>query len=122
MEMFNGISNFFASPDDRDEGFIRLTRNILIFSLATTLLSALIVALTSTSRGRAIIISVLIVSSLIEAFALYLVGRGKLTLAKVAVPVALVLAITIIALSADSMHSISIVAYPLIISRRGDVR
>jgi GAF domain-containing protein len=113
--MFNGILNFFASPDDKDEGFIRLTRNILIFSLVTTLLSSVIVALTSTSRGRVIIISVLIVASLIEAFALFLVGRGKLTLAKVAVPVALVLAITIIASSADSMHSISIVAYPLII-------
>jgi GAF domain-containing protein len=79
------------------------------------LVSSVIVALTSTSRGRVIIISVLIVSSLIEAFALFLVTRGKLTLAKVVVPIVLVLAITIIALSADSMHSISIVAYPLII-------
>ena len=113
--MFNGIRNFFASPDDQDPGFIRLTRNILVFSLVTTLLSSVIVALTSTSRGRAIIISVLILSSLMEAFALFLVGRGKLTLAKVVVPLALVFAITIIAWSADSMHSISIVAYPLII-------
>ena len=113
--MFKGISNFFSSPDDKDEGFIRLTLNILIFSLVTTLLSSVIVALTSTSRGRVIIIAVLIVSSMLEAFALLLAGRGKLTLAKVAVPVALVLAITIIALSADSMHSISIIAYPLII-------
>jgi GAF domain-containing protein len=113
--MFNGIINFFASPDDTDEDFVRLTRNILIFSLVTTILSSVIVALTSTSRGREIIISVLIVSSLIEGFALHLVGRGKLTLAKVVVPIALVLAVTIIALSADSMHSISLVAYPLII-------
>lgn len=113
--MFNGITNFFASPDDRDDSFIRLTRNILIFSLVITLLSCVIVALTSTSRGRVIIISVLIVSSVIEAVALFLVNRGRLTLAKVFVPVVLVLAITIIAWSADSMHSISIVAYPLII-------
>lgn len=113
--MFNGIHNFFASPDDKDESFIRLTRNILIFSLVTTLLSSGIVALTSTSSVRLMIISVLMIVSLIEGLALFLVGRGKLTLAKVAVPIALVLAITIIAFSADSMHSISIVAYPLII-------
>ena len=113
--MFSGIRNFFTSPDDKDEGFIRLTRNILIFSLVITLLSGIIVALTSTSRGRTIIISVLLVSSVVESIALYLVGRGKLTLAKVVVPIVLVLAITTIALSADSMHSISIVAYPLII-------
>ena len=113
--MLNVITNFFASPDDKDQGFVRLTRNILIFSLVITLVSSAIVAFTSTSRGRPIIIAVLIVSSLIEAFALFLVGRGRLTLAKVFVPAILVLAITIIALSADSMHSISIVAYPLII-------
>jgi GAF domain-containing protein len=113
--MLNVITNFFASPDDNDPGFVRLTRNILISSLVVTLLSSVIVALTSTSRGQVIIITVLIVSSLIEAFALFLVVRGSLTLAKVAVPTALVLAITIIAWSADSMHSISLVAYPLII-------
>jgi GAF domain-containing protein len=113
--MLNAITDFFASPDDRDEGFVRLVRNILIFSLVITLLSGVIVALTSVSRGRVVIISVLIVSSFIEALALFLVGRRRLTLAKVFVPIILVLAITIIAWSADSMHSISIVAYPLII-------
>jgi GAF domain-containing protein len=113
--MFNVITNFFASPDDKDVGFIRLTRNILLFSLVTTMLSGVIIALTSTSRGFVIIISVLAVLSVLEAAALLMARRGKLTLAKVVVPIALVLAITIIALSADSMHSISIVAYPLII-------
>lgn len=113
--MFNGITNFFASPDDQDPGFIRLTRNILIFSLVVTLLSAAIVAVTSTSRAREIIIAVLLTMTLIEAVALALVARRRLTLAKAAVPVALVAAITIIALGADSMHSVSIIAYPLII-------
>jgi hypothetical protein len=113
--MFNGIRNFFASSDDTDEGFIRLTRNILIFSLVTTLVSSVIVAITSHSRGQTIIILVLVLSSVVEVAALYLVARKELTLAKVAVPIVLVVAITIIAISADSMHSISIVAFPLII-------
>ena len=113
--MLRAINDFFVSPEDRDPGFIRLTRNILIFALVTTLLSALIVALTSTSRGLAIIITVLAVLGLVEALALVLVLRGNPILAKVVVPIALVFAITTIALSADSMHSISIIAYPLII-------
>ncbi len=113
--MLRAITNFFASPDDMDAGFIRLTRNILIFSLVTTLLSVVIVALTSSSRGFVVIISVLAFLTMIEAIALLLVLRGNLLLAKVVVPTALVVAITTIALSADSMHSISIVAYPLII-------
>ncbi len=113
--MFNSFINFFASPDDHDKGFIRLTRNLLVFSLVGTLLSSAIVALTSTSSGRFVIISVLIALSFVEAVALFLVGRRRLTLAKVVVPIALVMAITLIALSADSMHSISLLAYPVII-------
>jgi GAF domain-containing protein len=113
--MFNVITKFFASSDDKDAGFIRLTRNILVFTLLATLLSILIVAATSSSRGLGVIISVLIALSILEAIALLLVLRGNVVPAKVIIPVALVFAITIIALSADSMHSISIVAYPLII-------
>ena len=60
-------------------------------------------------------ISVLSVSSLLEIIALILVLRGSLVMAKVVIPIALVFAITIIALSANSIHDISIVAYPMII-------
>jgi len=113
--MLNVITNFFASPEDNDADFIRLTRNILIFTLVSTLLLVLVVAITSHSRGLAVILSVLTILSVLEAVSLRLVLRGNVVPAKVVVPVALVIAITVIALSADSMHSISIVAYPLII-------
>ena len=113
--MLNVITNFFASPEDNDADFIRLTRNILIFTLVSTLVLVLVVAITSHSRGLAVILSVLTILSVLEAVSLRLVLRGNVVPAKVVVPVALVIAITVIALSADSMHSISIVAYPLII-------
>ena len=113
--MFNAISNFFASPEDKDPAFIRLTRNILIFTLIATALSTMVIATASQSPGRLITISVLVVSSFLEMVALWLVLRGKVAMAKVVIPVALVFAITIIALSANSIHDISIVAYPLII-------
>jgi GAF domain-containing protein len=113
--MFSGIRDFLASPEDGDAGFIRLTRNILLFALVTTLMLGLVVIATSRSQGFASIISVLSVLALLEAGALMLALRGRLTPAKVVIPIALIVAITIIALSADSMHSISIVAYPLAI-------
>jgi GAF domain-containing protein len=113
--MFNAISNFFASPEDKDPAFIRLTRNILIFTFIATSLSTLVIATASQSHGRLIPISVLGVSSFLEMIALLLVLRGKVSMAKVVIPAALVFAITIIALSANSIHDISIVAYPLII-------
>jgi GAF domain-containing protein len=113
--MFKVITNYFASPDDRDPGFVQLTRNILISTLIVTIVATIIVALTSNARSIAVILGVLLLLGVLESFALILVLRGSLTLAKAVVPVALVLAVTTIALSADSMHRISIVAYPLTI-------
>ncbi|HSL42770.1 MAG TPA: GAF domain-containing protein [Anaerolineales bacterium] len=113
--MLNAITNFFASPEDKDPAFIRLTRNILLFTLLATVISVVVVATASTSRGRLITVSVLGVASVLELIALLLVLRGNVVMAKVVIPIALVFAITIIALSANSIHDISIVAYPLII-------
>jgi GAF domain-containing protein len=113
--MFNAISHFFVSSEDKDPTFIRLTRNILVFTLIATSLSAVVIATASQSRGRLITISVLAVSSFLEVIALVLVLRGKVSMAKMVVPVALVFAITIIALSGNSIHDIAIIAYPLII-------
>lgn len=113
--MFNVITNFFASPEDKDPAFIRLTRNILIFTLIATVVSIFVVATASTSRGRLITVTVLGIASALELIALLLVLRGNVSMAKVVVPVSLIFAITIIALSANSIHDISILAYPLII-------
>jgi GAF domain-containing protein len=113
--MFNAINNFFASPEDKDPGFIHLTRNILLLTLNATLLSAVVVATASQSRDRLVTITVLAVLSFLETIALLLVLRGRVSMAKGVIPVALVFAITIIALSANSIHDISILAYPLII-------
>lgn len=112
--MFNGISTFFALPEDKDPGFIRLTRNILIFTLIATLLSTAVIATASQSRGRPTMISVLAVTAALEMIALMLLLRGSVTMAKVLIPIALVIAVTMIALNANSIHDISIVAYPLI--------
>ncbi|MGZ9234222.1 MAG: GAF domain-containing protein [Anaerolineales bacterium] len=113
--MFNVINNYFASPEDKDPSFIRLTRNILIFALAATLLSILAVAVPANSRALGITLAVLLVASLLEGLALILVLRGHLAMAKAVVPISLVFAITIIALSTNTIHDISVVAYPVII-------
>ena len=113
--MFNVVTNFFASPEDKDPNFVRLTRNVLIFALIATLLSIGAVAVPANSRALAITIWVLLAASLLEFIALLLVLRGSLTMAKVIVPIALTIAITIIALSTNTIHDVSVVAYPVII-------
>lgn len=114
--MLQRITNFFASPEDQDPIFIRLTRNILIFTLIATVLSMIVVTATANSRALVITISALAAASLLEGIALLLVIlRGSLMMAKLVVPTALVIAITIIALSTNTIHDVSVVAYPVII-------
>ncbi|RPI91045.1 MAG: hypothetical protein EHM40_16830, partial [Chloroflexi bacterium] len=113
--MLSAISSFFASSEDKDPDFLRLTRNIMIFALIATVFSIVIVVLTANSRAMAITVFVLAVASVLELIALLLVLRGSPGMAKVVVPITLILAITVIALSTNTIHDISVIAYPVII-------
>jgi len=113
--MFTAISRFFESPEDKDPSFIRLVRNILLFTIGATAISAIVFLTTLNTPGLAFTVSALAASGVLEIFSLLYTLRGKILLAKAIVPLALVITITIIAWSADSLHDPSIVAYPLII-------
>jgi len=113
--MLNAITNFFASSEDKDPDFLRLTRNIMIFALIATVFSIAIVWFTANSRALVLTVTVLGVSGLLELIALVLVLRGRPGMAKVVVPIALILAITVIALSTNTIHDISVIVYPVII-------
>lgn len=111
----NAVVQFFASPEDKDPSFVRLTRNILLFTLVATLLSIVVVVVTANSRALPITVLVLVVAGLLEGIALFRVLHGQLTMAKLVIPVILIIAITIIALSTNTIHDISVAAYPVII-------
>ncbi len=113
--MFTAISKFFDSPEDKDQSFIDLTRNILIFTIAATLISMVMVATTSNTPGFIATLAALAASITLEIIALLYTLRGKIILTKALIPIALVITVTIIALNANSIHDISIIAYPLII-------
>ena len=110
----NAIIEFFKSPEDNDPSFIRLTRNILLFTLAATVISIGAVAGTGNSRALPVTVGVLIIAALLEGVALFQVLQGKLTLAKLLLPTILTIAITMIALSRNTIHDISVAAYPVI--------
>ena len=81
--MFNGFANFFASPDDQDPGFIRLTRNILIFTLGTTVLLGAVVISSSSMRGSIaplVLLAVLCVLEIAVLLLLYFAGMNLLQL------------------------------------------
>lgn len=113
--MFNTISSLFESPEDTDESFIYLVRNILIFTIAATFVSAVVVAATSSSQGIQIIISALAAAGILEIISLAYTLRGNIIPAKVIVPASLVITVTVIAMVENSIHDIAIVAYPAVI-------
>jgi hypothetical protein len=104
--MFNGINNFFATPEYRDESFIRLTRNILLFTLLATFLLIIVVVSSSDMSGSIAPIAVLIVLSALEIMALLMVLRGSVALANIIIPIALTIAVTINAWNGNSIHDI----------------
>ncbi len=57
--MLTAINNFFASSEDKDPNFIRLTRNILLFGLTAVLAMFLVVMTSPELRGQALIIWIL---------------------------------------------------------------
>src|SRR5918996_4082399 len=113
--MFHVITSFFASPEDKDPSFLRVTRNIMIIALLGTLGTIATVLLTGNPSTRMFTASVLVAASLVELVALLLTLRGNLTMTKVVVPVVFILTITVVSLGRNTIHDISILAYPLII-------
>jgi GAF domain-containing protein len=113
--MFTAISRFFESPEDKDPSFLNLVRNILIFTIVATLISAVVVFTTSNTPGLVITVTALTVSGILEGISLLYVLRGRVVLAKTVIPSLLVVMVTVIALSANSIHDISVVSYPVVI-------
>jgi GAF domain-containing protein len=109
------LTQFFASPEDKDPNFVRLARNILVFTLIATVLSAAAVVITANSRALILTVSVLGVAGLLELAALVLALRGRLALAKIVVPAVLLMAVTLIAAGTNTIHDVSVMAYPVII-------
>jgi amino acid permease len=108
--MSNVITNFFASPEDKDPNFIRLTRNILIFGLVAVLAMFIVVMTTQALRVQTLIVWVLVILGVIQLIALLrVILRGDVGVAKIVVPIALLAALTVNAVNGNSIHDISIV-------------
>lgn len=114
--MLKTITNFFASPEDKDPNFIRLTRNILILTLLAV--SVMLIAILFSREMSESVPTIIVLSTLIVILAIALllvVLRGKVAVAKFIVPVALLAALTINLAGGNSVHDITMVGFPLII-------
>ncbi|MCX6059648.1 MAG: GAF domain-containing protein [Chloroflexi bacterium] len=114
--MFSKFMNYFRDEEDNNPSFIKMTRNILVFVVVinTSLLPLVIGLFGEESRNIPALIA-LSVTLILEIISLYLANRGRVGMAKLIVPLALLAAIAIIAISTNGLRDISIVGLPLVL-------
>lgn len=104
--MLQKILDYFTDEEDTDPSFIALTRNILIFVVVSNLaLLPLVTDLAGESAQNPLAFGVLVGTLILEGISLYYVFREKVRMAKVVVPIALLVAATIIALNTNGLKS-----------------
>lgn len=114
--MLSNILEFFNDEEDNDPSFIRLTRNILGFVLFVNIaLLPLVTGIAGeTSRNPRALIT-LSITLVLEAISYYYVLRGKIRMAKVIVPLALIAAVVVISLTSNGLKNASIAGLPIIL-------
>jgi len=109
------ILDFFRSQEDSEQSFIAMTRNILFFVIAVNLaLLPLVSGLIGENSRNPRAFAVLTITLLLEGISLYFVLRGRVLMAKIVVPLALIVAVTIISLTTNGLKNTSMVGLPVI--------
>ncbi len=112
--MSSKVLEYFRDKEDNEPSFIRMTRNVLFFVMAiTAAILPLVTGIAGKGSENTPAFVILTTSLIIEGIALLLVLRGRVRMAKVIVPMALIVAITTIALTTNGLRDISIVALPI---------
>lgn len=115
--MFTRFLNYFRSDDDKDPSFIRLARNILAFVILVNLaLLPLVTGIVGGEDARnPIAFIALSIILLLELISLYFVYKENLTMTKLVVPIALILAVAVIASERNGLKNTAIVGLPIIL-------
>ncbi len=115
--MFTKFLNYFKSEEDKDPAFIRLTRNILLFVIFVNLaLLPLVTGIVGGENARnPVAFAVLSITLALEVASLFFVYRESLTMAKLIVPLALILAVGFISSERNGLKNTAIVSLPIIL-------
>lgn len=114
--MLGNLFEIFRDESDKDPSFIRLTRNILSFVIMVNiaLLPLVTGGIGEGSRNPRALATLFITLGL-EIISLFYVLRGRIRMAKVVVPIALIAAVTIISLTTNGLKNSAMVGFPIIL-------
>lgn len=114
--MLSRIINYFSDEEDNDPSFIKLTRNIVLFVIASNLaLLPLVTGYIGEGSRNPVAFITLCILLVLEGISLYYVLQGRIRMAKAVVPLALVAAVTIISLASNGLKNTSLTALPVIL-------
>jgi GAF domain-containing protein len=114
--MISRLLNFIRDEEDKEPSFILLTRNIVIFVVAVNvLLIPLVTGLTGETAYNPRALITLSITLVLELISLFYVIRGNVLLAKIVVPIALLVAVLIIALTTNGLKNAGMVGLPVIL-------
>ncbi len=111
------ILDYFKDEQDADPSFIRLTRNIVFFVIVVNIaLLPLVTGLIGGegSRNPPAFITLLI-TLILELISIYYVLRGRVRMAKLVVPLSLIIAVVVISLNSNGLKNSSMVGLPIIL-------
>jgi GAF domain-containing protein len=114
--MISKLIEFLRDEDDNEQSFINLTRNIIFFVIAANLL--LLIPVSGVLGGQSYnLLAIITISAslIIQGVALYLLLRGNVVLAKIVIPVTLIIAVTIIAVDTNGLKNSGVVGLPIIL-------
>lgn len=114
--MISRIINFIRDEEDNDPSFILLTRNIVIYVIVVNIaLQFLVTGIFGESSRNPRALVTLSITLVLELISLYYVIRGKVLLAKVIVPTALLIAVGVISLTTNGLKNAGMVGLPVIL-------
>ncbi len=110
------LNNWFSDPEDTNPSFVRMTRNILIFTIIANLIILLLITGLIFDNSQNTASSIALSTTLVlEIISLAFVLRGNPLLAKLVVPLALFIAVTYSAINANGLHDLSMLGFPTVI-------
>ncbi|HET7144753.1 MAG TPA: GAF domain-containing protein, partial [Anaerolineales bacterium] len=114
--MIAKIFDFFKDEQDTDPVFIRMVRNILLFvMIIIAALLPLVTSLAGETARNPLAFIMLSITLALQGISLSFVMRGKPLMAKVVVPLSLIVTVTIISLNTNGLKNTSMVGLPVIL-------
>lgn len=114
--MFSRVIDYFRDEEDENPEFIKLTKNIIIFVILVNIAILLLVTgwLGMSSQNPSAIIA-LSITLIVEGISLFLLFRENILMAKITIPFALIIAVTVISLYTNGLKNMALVGMPIVL-------